>query len=106
MNVPDIKKYALSMIVRDYSQVARLPKMHDLSRELLLEIIAAMADVLAEIRFSHDLTSISVHSDIWNLLFSKYAVNILYAWLQRHSVNDDEDSSGSAGGADDSSDWN
>lgn len=64
MNVPDIKKYALSMIVRDYSQVARLPKINDLSRELLLEIIEAMADVLAEIRFSHDLTSISVHSDI------------------------------------------
>lgn len=61
MNVPDIKKYALSMIVRDYSQVARLPKINDLSRELLLEIIEAMADVLAEI---HDLTSISVHSDI------------------------------------------
>lgn len=63
MNVPDIKKYALSMIVRDYSQVARLPKINDLSRELLLEIIEAMADVLAEIRIGH-FPSISVHSDI------------------------------------------
>lgn len=64
MNVPDIKKYALSMIVRDFSQVARLPKMQNLSRDLLLEVIEAMADVLGEIRFSHDLTSLSIHSDI------------------------------------------
>lgn len=64
MKVPDIKKYALSMIVRDFSQVARLPKMQNLSRDLLLEVIEAMADVLGEIRFNHDFTSISVHSDI------------------------------------------
>lgn len=102
MNVPDIKKYALSMIVRDYSQVARLPKINDLSRELLLEIIEAMADVLAEIRIGH-FPSISVHSDIWNLLFSKYAVNILYAWLQKHRIEDEDEAGGT--GADDNSDW-
>lgn len=103
MNVPDIKKYALGMIVREYSQVARLPKINDLSRELLLEIIEAMADVLAEIRITHDLTPFSVHSDIWNLLFSKYAVNILYAWLQKHRVNDEDEVGGT--GADENSDW-
>lgn len=64
MNVPDIKKYALSIIVRDFSQVARLPKMQNLSRDLLLEVIAAMAEVLGEIRFNNELTSLSVHSDI------------------------------------------
>lgn len=52
------------MIVRDFSQVARLPKMQTLSRDLLLEVIEAMADVLGEIRFNQDFTSISVHSDI------------------------------------------
>lgn len=64
MNVPDIKKYALSLIVRDFSQVARLPRMQNLSRELLLEVIEAIADVLREIRFSQDLTTLSIHSDI------------------------------------------
>lgn len=64
MNVPDIKNYALTMIVRDFSLVARLPKMQNLSRELLLEVIEAMADVLGEIRFKQDLTMISIHSDI------------------------------------------
>lgn len=64
MEVPDIKKYALSMIVREFSQVARLPKMQNLSRNLLLEVIEAMADVLGEIRFNSDLSSLSVHSDI------------------------------------------
>lgn len=64
MNVPDIKNYALRMIVHDFSQVARLPKMRMLSRDLLLGIIMAMADTLGEIRMNHDLTSISIHSDM------------------------------------------
>lgn len=64
MNVPDIKSYALRMIVRDFAQVARLPKMKMLSRDLLLEIIQAMADVLGEIRFNQDFTSISIQSDL------------------------------------------
>ena len=64
MNVPDIKNFALGMIVRDFTQVARLPKMQMLSRELLLEIIEALADVLGEIRFKQDITMFSIHSDI------------------------------------------
>lgn len=64
MHVPDIKKYALSMIVRDFSQVAKLPKMQNLSRDLLLEVIEAMADILGEIHFNHGLISITAHSDI------------------------------------------
>lgn len=56
MNVPDIKKYALSMIVRDFSQVTRLPKMQNLSRDLLLEMIQAVADILpGETPFKNDL---------------------------------------------------
>lgn len=64
MNVPDIKNYALRMIVRDFSQVARLPKIKMLSRDLLLEVIQAMADVLGEFRFTQDFTSISIQSDL------------------------------------------
>lgn len=64
MNVLDIKNYALRMIVHDFSQVARLPKMRALSRDLLLEIIAVMADVLGEIRLGHDLTTISIYNDV------------------------------------------
>lgn len=65
MNVPDIKNYALRMIVHDFSQVARLPRMRLLSRDLLLDIISVMADALGEIRNNkHDLTTISIHSDI------------------------------------------
>lgn len=63
MNVPDIKKFALSMIVRDFAQVARLPKMRNLNRHLLLEIIEAMGDVVSELNPNNDLSS-GVHSDI------------------------------------------
>lgn len=65
MNVPDIKNYALQLIVHDFSLVARLPKMKLLNRELLLDIIHAVADILGESRISQDLlSSISIHSDI------------------------------------------
>lgn len=64
MNVPDIKKYALSMIVRDFAQVARLPKMQKLSRDLLLEVIEAMADVFGGMPIGKDMLGITVHSDI------------------------------------------
>jgi leucine-zipper-like transcriptional regulator 1 len=65
MNVPDIKNHALRMVVQEFQQVAKLPKMRILNRELLLDVIMAMADVLGEIRMSHDITSIiSTTSDI------------------------------------------
>ncbi|XP_037815863.1 leucine-zipper-like transcriptional regulator 1 homolog [Lucilia sericata] len=40
----DIKEHALKLIVKDFARVARLPKISGLSRELLLEIIRAVAD--------------------------------------------------------------
>jgi hypothetical protein len=68
MNVPDIKNYALRMVVHDFHQVARLPKMRLLNRELLLDVIMAMADVLGDYKWdrlnTQDLASISIHSDI------------------------------------------
>ncbi|XP_068154668.1 leucine-zipper-like transcriptional regulator 1 homolog [Drosophila tropicalis] len=44
----DIKDYALKLIVKDFAKVARLPKIASLSRELLLEIIRAVADSQGE----------------------------------------------------------
>lgn len=64
MNVPDIKNYALRMIVHDFPQVARLPKMKTLNRDLLLEVISAMADLLGELRLNHDFATISINSDL------------------------------------------
>ncbi|XP_014086570.1 leucine-zipper-like transcriptional regulator 1 homolog [Bactrocera oleae] len=55
----DIKDYALRLIVKDFTKVARLPKIGALSRELLLEIIRAVADSQGEF-----LTRISLNTDI------------------------------------------
>ncbi|XP_054727948.1 leucine-zipper-like transcriptional regulator 1 homolog [Anastrepha obliqua] len=55
----DIKDYALRLIVKDFTKVARLPKIGSLSRELLLEIIGAVADSQGEF-----LTRISLNTDI------------------------------------------
>lgn len=67
VDVPDIKKFALSMIVRDFAQVTKLPKLKTLSRELLVEIIESMGDAtthtISEISLN-DLTSYGIHSDI------------------------------------------
>lgn len=64
MAVPDIKKYALTMIVRDFSQVTRMPKLKQLNHHLLLEIIDAISEYLGGIRIGNDLLGITVHSDI------------------------------------------
>lgn len=55
----DIKDYALRLIVKEFTKVARLPKIGALSRELLLEIIRAVADSQCEF-----LTRISLNTDI------------------------------------------
>ncbi|KAH8386439.1 hypothetical protein KR093_000577 [Drosophila rubida] len=55
----DIKEYALKLIVKDFAKVARLPKIAGLSRELLLEIIRAVADSHGEF-----LTRININTDI------------------------------------------
>lgn len=91
MNVPDIKNYALRLIVHDFALIARLPKMKLLSRELLLDIINSMADILGESRISQDLiSSISIHSDIWSLAFLQPILSILMAWNSDQTVMSDE----------------
>lgn len=42
-----------------------MPKMKTLSRELLLAVIEAMAEVIKEVAFKPEYASISVHSDLW-----------------------------------------
>lgn len=65
MNVPDIKSYALRMIVHDFGMVGKLPKIKTLSRDLLLDIINAVSDVMGETRLSQDMIShLSINSDI------------------------------------------
>lgn len=73
----DIKDYALRLIVKDFTKVAHLPKIGGLSRELLLEIIRAVADSQGEF-----LTRISLNTDIWNLVLLWPALQLLMAWLQ------------------------
>lgn len=57
--IVDIKEHALKLIVKDFARVARLPKISGLSRDLLLEIIRAVADSHGEF-----LTRISINTDI------------------------------------------
>ena len=40
----DMKRYALNMCVKHYDKVARQPKLKTLSKELLLDILQALAD--------------------------------------------------------------
>ncbi|KYM96376.1 Leucine-zipper-like transcriptional regulator 1 [Cyphomyrmex costatus] len=53
----DMKKYALNLIVHHFSKVARLPKLRELSRELLLDILDALADDRSEARTCQDMTT-------------------------------------------------
>ncbi|XP_024889216.1 leucine-zipper-like transcriptional regulator 1 [Temnothorax curvispinosus] len=53
----DMKKYALNLIVHHFSKVARLPKLRQLSRELLLDILDALADERSEARMCQDMTN-------------------------------------------------
>ncbi|XP_011498946.1 PREDICTED: leucine-zipper-like transcriptional regulator 1 [Ceratosolen solmsi marchali] len=57
MQAVDIKKYALNLIVHHIEKVVRLPRLKQLSRELLLDIIEAMADECSEIQTFPDLSN-------------------------------------------------
>lgn len=52
----DMKKYALNLIVRHFPKVAPLPRMRTLSRQLLLDILQALADDMSESRLVHDMS--------------------------------------------------
>ena len=60
-----MKKYALNLIVRHFPKVAPLPRMGTLSRELLLDILKALADDMAENRTVHDM-SLTLDASVLN----------------------------------------
>ncbi|CAG5123341.1 unnamed protein product [Candidula unifasciata] len=56
----DMKKHALSIIVHHFPKAARFPSLRRLSRELLLDVLDALADELSESRVCPDLSGISL----------------------------------------------
>ncbi len=62
--VHDMKKYALCLIVRHFAKVAKLPRIKNLSKELLLDILYALAeDKSEEGRMVQDVSCVSLASD-------------------------------------------
>ncbi|XP_014218455.1 leucine-zipper-like transcriptional regulator 1 [Copidosoma floridanum] len=57
MQAIDIKKYALKLIVLNIPKVATLPKIKNLSRELLLDIVFAMAEEKGEAGSCQDMSN-------------------------------------------------
>ncbi|CAB0044613.1 unnamed protein product [Trichogramma brassicae] len=57
MQAHDIKNYALSLIVHHIGKVVRLPRLKQLDRGLLLDILEAVADERGEARTCQDMTS-------------------------------------------------
>jgi hypothetical protein len=61
----DMKKYALNLIVRYFSKVALQPRIRALTKDLLLDVIFAMADAdsMADNKLVQDMSCISFNSD-------------------------------------------
>merc|ERR1711887_298116 len=59
----DMKKYALNLIVRYFPKVAQQPRIRQLSKELLLDVIFAMADESQDNKLIQDVSCISFNSD-------------------------------------------
>ncbi|XP_052802269.1 leucine-zipper-like transcriptional regulator 1 [Mya arenaria] len=53
----DMKKHALRIIVHHFPKVAKLPQVRRLSRELLLDIIDAVAEDMPETRLAQDMSA-------------------------------------------------
>ncbi|XP_064620345.1 leucine-zipper-like transcriptional regulator 1 isoform X2 [Lineus longissimus] len=58
----DMKKHALNIIVHHFSKVARLPQIRRLNRDLLLDIVDALADDMSENRLLPDISLISLNA--------------------------------------------
>ncbi|PVD31376.1 hypothetical protein C0Q70_06788 [Pomacea canaliculata] len=56
----DMKKHALNIIVHHFPKVARLPQIRRLTRELLLDVLDALADDMSESRLCQDMSSASL----------------------------------------------
>jgi hypothetical protein len=58
----DMKKYSLSLIVRHFAKVAKLPRIQSLSRELLLDILQALADEMLDSKLTQDVSFLNSDS--------------------------------------------
>ena len=59
----DMKKRALNLIVHHFPKVATLPRIKSLSRELLLDILQALAEDMAEnSRMVQDMSYVSINN--------------------------------------------
>lgn len=63
MQASDMKKYALNLIVHHFPKVARLPKMRMLNRELLLDILQALAEEMSKPKLCPDVSHLSLSSE-------------------------------------------
>ncbi|KAG7197202.1 hypothetical protein KM043_007278 [Ampulex compressa] len=77
MQAADMKKYALKLIVHHFVEVARLPRLKQLSRELLLDILEALADERSEAR-TWDLPSPSGFQELCRANFILMGRTILF----------------------------
>jgi len=59
----DMKKYALNLIVRYFSKVALQPRIRQLSKELLLDVLFAIADESQDNKLIQDMSCSSINSD-------------------------------------------
>jgi len=59
----DMKKYALNLIVRYFCKVAMQPRIRQLSKELLLDVLYALADDSQDNKLIQDVSCISINSD-------------------------------------------
>ncbi|KAK9869989.1 hypothetical protein WA026_006088 [Henosepilachna vigintioctopunctata] len=63
MQAIDMKTYALGLIVHHFKKVAKSPKLKNLSKELLLEILMALANDMSDSKMCDDISTISLISD-------------------------------------------
>ncbi|KAL3266795.1 hypothetical protein HHI36_010949 [Cryptolaemus montrouzieri] len=63
MQATDMKKYALDLIVHHFTKVAKLPKLKNLSKELILDILLALANDMSETKMCQDVSSVSLSAD-------------------------------------------
>ncbi|KAI4462988.1 leucine-zipper-like transcriptional regulator 1 [Holotrichia oblita] len=63
MQATDMKKYALDLIVHHFTKVAKLPKLRVLSKELILDILMALANDMSDMKMCQDMSSVSLSSD-------------------------------------------
>lgn len=57
MQATDMKKYALDLIVHHFTKVAKLPRLRMLPKELILDILIALANDMSEPKICQDVSS-------------------------------------------------